>query len=116
MLGQTETSIETVTRTPDGRNQRSASSRRDMLAACREMMMDGIFQPAAANVAARAGVSIRTVFDHFGGVERLRSQAIDEDGSVRAMILRRVVGAEVAGTLDADVADRIVRAVVLGRA
>ena len=58
----------------DGRVQRGARNREaitDALLACYE---DGILRPSVPDVAARAGVSVRSVHNHFADVEALRDE------------------------------------------
>jgi len=61
-------------RPADGRVQRGARNREaiaDSLLACYE---DGILRPSVPEVAARAGVSARSVHNHFADIEALRSE------------------------------------------
>jgi AcrR family transcriptional regulator len=55
----------------DGRRERSADSRRRILAAMVDLIDSGLPSPTAETVAARAGVSLRTVFRHFEEMENL---------------------------------------------
>src|ERR1700733_1545687 len=58
----------------DGRTQRGARNREaiiDALIACYD---DGSLQPSVDEVAARAGVSARSVHNHFDDVETLRAE------------------------------------------
>jgi AcrR family transcriptional regulator len=60
--------------TVDGRVRRGARNREaitDALLACYE---DGILRPSVPEVAARAGVSVRSVHNHFADVEALRAE------------------------------------------
>lgn len=56
---------------PDGRRERSADSRRRILAAMLALIDAGTPSPTAEAVAIRAGVSLRTVFRHFEEMENL---------------------------------------------
>lgn len=96
----------------DGRNRRSADSKRSILAACRELMIGGVWRPSMAETCELARRSLRTGFQHFVTVEALHREAL-QDGVVRESIIRRAVGEEVR-FLTADACDRIVRCVVLG--
>lgn len=60
----------------DGRRERSARSRRRILAAGARLMESGIVEPTAEQVAQEAGVSLRTVFRHFEEVERLAHEIL----------------------------------------
>lgn len=55
----------------DGRRERSATSRRRILAAMIDLIESGLPSLTAEAVAARAGVSLRTVFRHFEEMENL---------------------------------------------
>jgi AcrR family transcriptional regulator len=55
----------------DGRRERSASSRRRILGAMIDLIESGLPSPTAEAVAAKAGVSLRTVFRHFEEMENL---------------------------------------------
>lgn len=55
----------------DGRRERSATSRRRILAALVALLESGEPSPTAESIAARAGVSLRTVFRHFEEMENL---------------------------------------------
>ena len=55
----------------DGRRERSADSRRRILSAMVELIESGLAAPTAEMIAARAGVSLRTVFRHFEEMENL---------------------------------------------
>jgi AcrR family transcriptional regulator len=55
----------------DGRVRRRERSGQAIVAALVELVGDGILEPTAQQVAARAGVGIRTVFRRFSDMERL---------------------------------------------
>jgi AcrR family transcriptional regulator len=61
-------------RHPDGRKQRSQRSRKAIVDAMLEIIMDGKMEPSAAEIAERAGVSARTVFRHFEEMDSLYSE------------------------------------------
>jgi TetR/AcrR family transcriptional regulator, regulator of autoinduction and epiphytic fitness len=56
---------------PDGRLARSARTRELIVDAVRSLHHDGDLRPTAARVAGRAGVSLRTVWQHFADLETL---------------------------------------------
>jgi len=56
---------------PDGRRERSADSRRRILASMVELIESGLAAPTAELIAAKANVSLRTVFRHFEEMENL---------------------------------------------
>lgn len=68
---------------PDGRRERSATSRRRILAAMVELIEGGLPSPTAEVVAARAGVSLRTVFRHFEEMENLHLE-------IAALVFERI--------------------------
>jgi AcrR family transcriptional regulator len=55
----------------DGRTQRSARSREAVVDAMLDLLDAGSLRPGAAEIAARAEVSVRTVFRHFDDLEQL---------------------------------------------
>ncbi len=55
----------------DGRRQRSETSRKRIVRAMLELIGAGDISPSAENVAARAGLGLRTVFRHFENMETL---------------------------------------------
>ena len=61
----------------DGRLARSARSRAAVVDALLDLLQQGDLQPTAARVAARAGVSLRLVFQHFADLEALYAEAAD---------------------------------------
>jgi AcrR family transcriptional regulator len=70
-------------RKPDGRRERSAASRRRILAAMVDLIESGQPSPTAEAVAAKAGVSLRTVFRHFEEMENLHLE-------IAALVFERV--------------------------
>lgn len=72
-----------VSAKPDGRRERSADSRRRILAAMVDLIESGLASPTAESVAARAGVSLRTVFRHFEEMENLHLE-------IAALVFERV--------------------------
>lgn len=68
---------------PDGRRERSASSRRRILKAMVQLIEGGEPSPTAEKVAATAGVSLRTVFRHFEEMENLHLE-------IAAIVFERV--------------------------
>ena len=55
----------------DGRRKRSEDSRARIVAAMLELVQDGEMAPGAEQVAAHAGVGLRTVFRHFNDMDSL---------------------------------------------
>jgi AcrR family transcriptional regulator len=62
----------------DGRRRRTERSRTAVVDALLSLYDEGVVRPGAAEVAARAGVSIRSVFRHFDDLEDLAMAAIDQ--------------------------------------
>lgn len=69
------TSTEAATLRQDGRLARSARTRRAIVDALRSLHHDGDLRPTAPRVAERAGVSLRTVWQHFTDLETLLVEA-----------------------------------------
>jgi TetR/AcrR family transcriptional regulator, regulator of autoinduction and epiphytic fitness len=74
-----------MTGTPDGRRLRSERTRTAVVGALLELIREGDLRPTAERIAARAGVSERTVFQHykdreamFTAMGELQAQAITE--------------------------------------
>jgi TetR/AcrR family transcriptional regulator, regulator of autoinduction and epiphytic fitness len=55
----------------DGRTARAVRTRKAIVAACIELVEEGDLEPTAPRVAERAGVSVRSVFQHFDDLEGL---------------------------------------------
>lgn len=85
----------------DGRFERTQRSRRAICEACLDLVQEGVLQPSADQVAARAGVSRRSIFNHFSDLTALYD-AVTEAGMRRcAPLLEEIprsapVGARVA--------------------
>ncbi len=60
-----------VTPTIDGRRLRGKRSRQGIVEAMIELVRSGNPEPTAEEVAARAGVAMRTVFRHFADMDSL---------------------------------------------
>ena len=78
----------------DGRVRRGERSRQRIVAALFDLVGAGVLQPTAQQVAARAGVGMRTVFRHFSEMETLYAAMNGRlDGEVRpALMAARRVG------------------------
>jgi len=70
---------DTRLREQDGRLARSARTRRAIVDALRSLHQEGDLRPTAPRVAERAGVSLRTVWQHFNDLESLLVQAGQRD-------------------------------------
>jgi TetR/AcrR family transcriptional regulator of autoinduction and epiphytic fitness len=58
-------------RSPDGRHARSERSRQAMVDALLTLLREGVLRPSSAQIAERAGVTQRTLFNQFGDMESL---------------------------------------------
>jgi len=66
-----------VTTTHDGRRRRSEATRERIVAAMKALIEEGVLAPTAEMIAARAGVSSRSVFFRFGDTAELYLAVID---------------------------------------
>ena len=55
----------------DGRPERTQRSRRAICDACLDLVQEGVLQPSADQVAERAGLSRRSIFNHFEDLAEL---------------------------------------------
>ena len=65
----------------DGRAARAVRTRRAVADALLELIEEGNLRPTSKNIAERAGVSERTIFQHFEDLDTLFSVAIEEVGN-----------------------------------
>lgn len=65
----------------DGRTLRAERSRKAVVEAALGLIQDGNLRPTAAEVAERAGVSLRLVFHHFKDMESVYRQAMTLQGA-----------------------------------
>ena len=61
----------------DGRVARGHRARAAVAAAMLDLLNDGVVKPTAAQIAERAGVSLRLVFHHFEDLEAILAEAAD---------------------------------------
>jgi AcrR family transcriptional regulator len=61
----------------DGRQSRTARSRLAICEACLDLVQEGVLQPSADQVALRAGVSRRSIFNHFADLGELYDAVVD---------------------------------------
>ncbi len=66
----------------DGRKSRTARSRLAICEACLDLVQEGVLQPSADEIAERAGLSRRSVFNHFADLAELYD-AVVEVGTLR---------------------------------
>jgi TetR/AcrR family transcriptional regulator, regulator of autoinduction and epiphytic fitness len=74
----------------DGRMARSHYTRRTIVDAMRALHAEGDLRPTAPRVAARAGVSLRTVWQHFADLETLLLEAGRRDLEILLQIVRPI--------------------------
>src|SRR5437764_15268085 len=55
----------------DGRHARSERSRQAMVDAVLDLLKEGVLRPSSAQIAERAGVTQRTLFNQFGDMDSL---------------------------------------------
>jgi TetR/AcrR family transcriptional regulator, regulator of autoinduction and epiphytic fitness len=86
----------------DGRVQRGARNREAIVDALLALYEEGVLQPSIPDVAARAGVSARSVHNHFVDVEALRAEVaqrqwerysplIGEVGTIEQLVVQRAL-------------------------
>ena len=62
---------------PDGRQSRTARSRLAICEACLDLVQEGVLQPSADAVAERAGLSRRSIFNHFTDLAELYDAVVE---------------------------------------
>jgi len=61
----------------DGRLSRTMRSRLAICEACLDLVQEGVLQPSADQVAERAGVSRRSIFNHFADLAELYDAVVE---------------------------------------
>ena len=77
----------------DGRLSRTVRSRLAICEACLDLVQEGVLQPSADQVAERAGLSRRSIFNHFNDLAELYD-AVFEVGMQRCAPLQREISRE----------------------
>ena len=91
----------------DGRAARSHRTRRAILDAMRALHAEGDLRPTVPRIAARAGVSLRTVWQQFADREALLIEAVRRDREIlRSLVSRIDPDQPLAARVDAFVAQR----------
>ena len=91
----------------DGRRLRSQHSRQRIIEAMIELVRDGNASPTAEEVAARAGIAMRTVFRHFDDMENLyRAIAQRIQREAQSMLSAESAGSTWRARLDAMIDNR----------
>ena len=63
---------------PDGRVQRTVATRRGILDATRALLLAGVAEPVAREIAEAAGITPRTLFRHFDDMDALYATLVRE--------------------------------------
>ena len=91
----------------DGRAARSHRTRRAILDAMRALHAEGDLRPTVPRIAARAGVSLRTVWQQFADREALLIEAVRRDREIQRSLVTRIdPGQPLAARVEAFVAQR----------
>lgn len=91
----------------DGRAARSHRTRRAILDAMRALHAEGDLRPTVPRIAARAGVSLRTVWQQFADREALLIEAVRRDREIQRSLVNRIDPDQpLAARVDAFVAQR----------
>lgn len=61
----------------DGRQSRTERSRLAICDACLDLVQEGVLQPSADQIAARAGLSRRSIFNHFADLAELYDAVVE---------------------------------------
>jgi len=86
----------------DGRQNRTARSRLAICEACLDLVQEGVLQPSADSIAERAGLSRRSIFNHFSDLAELYD-AVVEVGVQRCAPLLEAISSR------APIAERVER-------
>jgi TetR/AcrR family transcriptional regulator, regulator of autoinduction and epiphytic fitness len=91
----------------DGRAARSHRTRRAILDAMRALHAEGDLRPTVPRIAARAGVSLRTVWQQFADREALLVEAVRRDREIQRSLVSRIdPGRPLAARVEAFVTQR----------
>ena len=95
----------------DGRQSRTARSRLAICEACLDLVQEGVLQPSADEIAQRAGLSRRSIFNHFADLAELYD-AVVEVGMERCApllteISDRMIAMEVGTVIAAGTPDQV---------
>lgn len=74
----------------DGRVHRTLRSRRAICEACLDLIQEGVLQPGADQVAERAGLSRRSIFNHFADLAELYDAVVEAGLQRCAPLLKEV--------------------------
>ena len=76
----------------DGRIERSATTRRKILEATRQLLLETAAEQTARDIAARAGVTPRTLFRHFSDLESLHASLLRDAEERAAAVMNEPFG------------------------
>ena len=62
----------------DGRAERTAATRRGILSATRALILEGVTDPTAREIATRTGITTRTLFRHFADMQALHLSLVED--------------------------------------
>lgn len=74
----------------DGRLSRTVRSRLAICDACLDLVQEGVLQPSADQIAERAGLSRRSVFNHFGDLAELYDAVVEVGMQRCAPLLKKI--------------------------
>ena len=101
-MDETSATLATKAATPDGRATRAARTREAIVDALLTLNDGGDLQPSARDIAAEAGVALRTLYVHFDDVEALILAAADRQRTRLEALLPPIVDeGSFAGRFDA---------------
>lgn len=86
-----------VVEASDGRQSRTARSRLAICEACLDLVQEGALQPSADQVAERAGMSRRSIFNHFADLAELYDAVVEVAMQRHAPLLEPIPEAEPVG-------------------
>jgi AcrR family transcriptional regulator len=90
-VDETSATLTTQTAAPDGRASRAARTREAIVDALLTLNDRGDLQPSARDIAAEAGVALRTLYVHFDDVEALILAAADRQRTRLEALLPPIV-------------------------
>ena len=80
-----------IVENPDGRRTRGQANKRSIVVALSGLIREGVVAPTAEQVAAKAGVGLRSVFRHFDDMETLYREIANElDQLVQPSVQKRL--------------------------
>jgi AcrR family transcriptional regulator len=81
----------------DGRQSRTARSRLAICEACLDLVQEGELQPSADQIAERAGLSRRSIFNHFADLAELYDAVVEVGMQRCAPLLEEISASEPVG-------------------